>query len=96
MDAEGDTVPQNNRATATLPASRETRAFLLSGSDLEADQPLVDALQIGKTGRHERGKSNSVPATLAEMQGYDAIFLSNVAAGDLTADFARTAGKRGA
>ncbi len=85
VDAEGDTVPQNNRATAFASVKGDPR-ILLIGSDLEADQPLVDALRSAKLDVTSAG-INSVPATLAEMQGYDAIFLSNVAAGDLTADF---------
>ena len=36
------------------------------------------------------------PGTLAEMQSYDAIFISNLAAGDLGTDRQRAAGKRGA
>ncbi len=84
VEAQGDTVPQNNRAIAFASVKGEPRVLVVS-SDPEADKPLLDALR--STRLDVRGVDLSgFPATLAEMQDYDAIFISNVAAGDLGTD----------
>jgi uncharacterized membrane protein len=84
VEAAGDTVPQNNRASAFASVKGEPEILVVS-SDPDGDKPLVAALQSA----HLRVKGvgvNGFPPTLAEMQNYDAIFLSNVAAGDLGKD----------
>ncbi|HEY3916027.1 MAG TPA: glutamine amidotransferase, partial [Verrucomicrobiae bacterium] len=55
-------------------------------SDPKKDQPLVAALQNGKL---EVKVTDRFPDTLAELQSYDAIFLSNISAGDLGLDSMR-------
>lgn len=84
VEAPGDTVPQNNRASAFASVKGEPEILVVS-SDPAGDQPLVDALKSA----HLQVKAvgvNGFPATLAEMQNYDSIFLCNVAAGDLGKD----------
>lgn len=84
VEAPGDTVPQNNRASAFASVKGEPEILVVS-SDPEGDKPLVAALQTARI--HVKGVGiNGFPGTLAEMQNYDAIFLSNVAAGDLGKD----------
>jgi uncharacterized membrane protein len=84
VDAPGDPVPQNNRATGFATVQGEPRVLLVS-ADPDQDRQLAEAL---KSARLEINlvTVNKFPGTLAEMQSYDAIFISNLAAGDLGAD----------
>jgi Ca-activated chloride channel family protein len=84
VEAPGDTVPQNNRASAFASVKGEPEILVVS-SDPEADKPLVQALQSAHLQVKEVGV-NGFPPTLAQMQNYDSIFLCNVAAGDLGKD----------
>lgn len=84
VEAKGDSVPQNNRATTFTNVKGDPRVLVVS-SDPEGDRPLVAALHSAKLEVKGVGVIG-FPANLAEMQSYDAIFLSNVAAGDLTHD----------
>jgi uncharacterized membrane protein len=84
VEAEGDTVPQNNRASAFTRVKGDPQILVVS-SDPEGDKPLVAALQTSRVQTKLVGV-NGFPSSLAEMQSYDAIFLSNVAAGDLGID----------
>jgi uncharacterized membrane protein len=84
VEAPGDTVPQNNRASAFASVKGEPEILVVT-SDLEGDKPLVAALQSAHLNVKAVGV-NGFPATLAEMQNYDSIFLCNVAAGDLGKD----------
>ncbi len=84
VDAPGDTVPQNNRASAFTSVKGEPQILVVS-SDPEADKPLVEALRSARLQVKSVGV-NGFPGSLAEMQSYDAIFLCNVAAGDLGKD----------
>src|SRR5207247_4755292 len=59
----------------------EPRVLVVS-SDLEQDRQLVGALQTSKLEIRHVGIKD-FPGTLAEMQSYDAIFISNLSAGDL-------------
>jgi hypothetical protein len=84
VDAPGDTVPQNNKASAFTSVRGEPQILVVS-SDVQGDQPLVDALRSARLQVKLVGV-NGFPPTLAEMQSYDSIFLCNVAAGDLGKD----------
>jgi uncharacterized membrane protein len=84
VEAPGDTVPQNNRASAFADVKGEPEILVVS-SDPDADQPLAAALQSARLKTKLVGVKD-FPATLAEMQSYDSIFLCNVAAGDLGRD----------
>ncbi len=84
VEAPGDTVPQNNHASAFANVKGEPGILIVS-SDPIADAPLLAALQSA----HFKSKLVGIkdfPASLAEMQSYDSIFLCDVAAGDLGRD----------
>src|SRR5882724_1555189 len=81
VDAPGDPLPQNNRAMGFATVRGEPRVLLVS-SDLEQDRQLASALQTARIEIRHVGVKD-FPGTLAEMQSYDAIFISNLSAGDL-------------
>jgi uncharacterized membrane protein len=85
LDAPGDTVPQNNHATAFATVHGNPRILIVS-SDPQKDQELAAALQSSKL---DVKITDRLPGTLAELQSYDSIFLSNLAAGDLGLDAMR-------
>lgn len=84
MDAPGDVLPQNNRGTGFASVQGDPRVLIVSSAP-EQDQPLAAALQSARL-EIKLGGLNSLPNSLAEMDSYDAIFLSNVSAGDLGRD----------
>ncbi len=80
LETPDDPVPQNNKASGFV-SVREGQSVLIVSSDPSTDGMLVAAL---------REKMNvkltdvrGFPGTLPEIQSYDEIILSNVAAGDL-------------
>ena len=79
--AAGDMVAQNNRAISFVNVVGDPRILLVSDRP-EQDQPLAEALRSSKLDVLITDLSG-FPESLAEMQSYDAIFLSNIAAGDL-------------
>lgn len=81
VDVPGDLVPQNNRAGNFASVRGEPRVLIVS-TDPAQDRPLADALRESKL-QTQLSDLSGFPATLAEMQSYDAIFISNLAAGDL-------------
>ena len=84
LEAEGDGVPQNNQASAFTSVRGEPHILLVS-AEAEADKPLAAALRSARLEVQATGP-NGLPGTLAELQSYDAIFISNLAAGDLGED----------
>ncbi len=84
VDAPGDPLPQNNRATGFTTVRGEPRILIVS-ADPEQDRQLAAALQSSRLVIDLAGV-NKFPSTLAEMQSYDAIFISNMSAGDLGLD----------
>ncbi len=84
VDAPGDPLPQNNRASAFATVHGEPRILIVSDAPKE-DEALAAALQSTKVETALVGV-NGFPGTLAEMQSYDGIFLCNVSAGDLGSD----------
>lgn len=84
LEAPGDQLPQNNRAV-NFTYVRGDPTILLVSNDPGADAQLAEALKQSKLAVKLVGV-DKFPSTLAEMQTYDAIFLSNVAAGDLGTD----------
>ena len=84
VDATGDPLPQNNRATSFTTVRGEPRILVVS-ADPEQDKQLAAALKTPSLGVVLVGIKD-FPSTLAEMQSYDAIFISNLAAGDLGLD----------
>jgi uncharacterized membrane protein len=87
IEGERDQFAQNNRAV-NFTYVRGDPTILVVSSDPDGDQQLAAALKES----HLDVKLVPVsgfPATLAELQTYDSIFLSNVAAGDLGTDMMR-------
>lgn len=84
VDAEGDPLTQNNRAASFANVRGEPRVLLIS-SEPDQDRALAEALQLSRLEVRVVG-ANEFPGTLAEIQSFDAVFLSNIAAGDLGAD----------
>jgi uncharacterized membrane protein len=84
VDAPGDPVPQNNRATSFATVRGQPRILIVS-DDPEQDKQLAEALKSPSLEVSLVGIKD-FPGSLAEMQSYDAIFISNLAAGDLGLD----------
>ena len=87
LDAPGDVLPQNNRATSFTSVRGDPRILIIS-ADPNNDAPLANALKTSKLEIKLAGL-DGFPSTLAEMQSFDTIFLSNIAAGDLGMDSMR-------
>jgi len=81
VDAPGDMLPQNNRATAFTSVKGDPRVLVIS-SEPDQDRQLAAALESARLDV-KLGGLNNLPNSLAEMDSYDAIFLCNIAAGDL-------------
>jgi len=84
VEAAGDKVPQNNQATGFVSVRGEPRVLVLSAAPGE-DAALAAALQSTKLSV-KLADLGAFPQTLAQLQYYDAIFISNLAAGDLGDD----------
>ena len=84
VDAPGDPLPQNNRASAFATVRGEPRVLVVS-AEPDQDKALAASLQSSRLETSLVGVKD-FPDTLAEMQSYDAIFISNLAAGDLGMD----------
>jgi uncharacterized membrane protein len=84
VEAPGDPIPQNNRATSFTTVRGEPRILVVS-ADPEQDKQLASALKTPSLGVVLVGIKD-FPSSLAEMQSYDSIFISNLAAGDLGLD----------
>jgi len=85
IEAPFDSVPQNNHATAFATVRGDPRVLIVSSNPKE-EATLLAALQ---TGTLDVKLADRFPGTLAEIQSYDAIFLCNIAAGDLGLDSMR-------
>jgi uncharacterized membrane protein len=81
VDAAGDLLPQNNKATSFVNVQGDPSLLVVS-SDPAQDAQLVQALRSARLDI-TAGGLEVMPGTLAEMQSYDSIFLSNIAAGEL-------------
>ncbi len=84
LDIPDDRIPQNNRASGFTFVQGDPRVLFIS-SDLTADANVIAALRSIRIEVKEGGIER-LPSDLAEIQSYDAIFLSNIAAGDLGRD----------
>jgi len=87
LEGQHDLLPQNNRAV-NFTYVRGDPSILIISSDPSSDQQLAQALQQSRL-EVKLTDVGGFPSTLAEMQTYDAIFLSNIAAGDLGMDMMR-------
>lgn len=84
VDAVGDSLPQNNRAAAFASVKGDPRVLLISGEP-DQDETLAAALRSARLEVKVVGLGG-LPNSLAEMDSYDAIFISNLSAGDLGRD----------
>ncbi len=84
IEAGGDRIPQNNRASGFANVRGDPRVLIVSSDPLR-DAPLANALRGSKL-KVELGGLASLPGSLAGLQAFDSIFLSNVNAGDLGRD----------
>jgi uncharacterized membrane protein len=84
VDAPGDPLPQNNRA-ASFANVRGLPRILVVSADPEQDRPLAATLKSPTLSVNLVGVKD-FPGSVAEMQSYDSIFISNLAAGDLGLD----------
>lgn len=84
VDAPGDLRPENNRAVAFVNVQGQPRLLIVS-SDPAEEGALAAALQATNRVVELRGL-NGLPASIAELQSFDAIFLCNIAAGDMGQD----------
>ena len=81
VDTAGDSVPQNNQASSFTQVGGDPTVLIIS-ADPAGDQTLAAALRTAKLEVRLAG-IDAFPRTLAQIQSYDAVFISNVAAGDL-------------
>ncbi len=81
IEAPGDSVPQNNRAINFTTVRGDPRVLLVS-AEPGKDVALAETLRLANLAVNVADLTK-FPGTLAEMQSYDSIFLSNIAAGDL-------------
>jgi uncharacterized membrane protein len=81
VEVPGDGIPQNNRATAFVNVRGDPRILLVS-QDPQQDATLAAALRSANIELRVTS-ADKFPESLAELQSYDCIFISNVAAGDL-------------
>jgi uncharacterized membrane protein len=84
VDAPGDPLPQNNRATGFTTVHGDPRILIVS-ADPEQDRALAAALQSSRLDI-KLVDLKGFPINLVEMQSYDTIFISNLSAGDLGLD----------
>src|SRR5688572_19066121 len=82
IEGEQDLLPQNNRAV-NFTYVRGDPTVLIVSTDPTADQHLAKALRESKLEVRIVDTDAFSGFSLAEMQTYDAVYLSNVAAGDL-------------
>lgn len=87
LEGEFDLLPQNNRAV-NFTYVRGDPTVLIVSSDPNSDQELASALRQSRL-EVKLADIGGFPSSLAEMQTYDAIFLSNISAGDLGTDSMR-------
>lgn len=80
-DVRGDTIAGNNVARALVAVVAKPRVLLLA-RESEEMRPFVRALTVGQIDVEQR-LPDGLPASLAELRGYDLLVLANVAAGAL-------------
>ena len=82
LEVPGDSLPQNNRGAAFTGVIGEPRVLVVSSKPSQ-DEPLVAALRASRL-QVNLVDVRAMPTSLAELQSYEGIFLSNVAAGDFS------------
>ena len=84
IEAGGDRVPQNNRASGFANVRGDPSVLIVS-ADPAQDAPLANALRATNL-EVTLGDLSALPGSLAGLQTFDTIFLSNINAGDLGRD----------
>ena len=84
IEAGGDRVPQNNRASGFANVRGDPSVLIVS-ADPAQDAPLAKALRATNL-EVTLGDLSALPGSLAGLQTFDTIFLSNINAGDLGRD----------
>ena len=84
IDVPDDTNPKNNRASNFTFVRGDSKVLVISSAPSE-DAPLVAALRSSGM-EVKSGGLDLFPGRLDELQSYDALFLCNIAAGDLGRD----------
>ena len=84
IEAGGDRVPQNNRASGFANVRGDPSVLIIS-ADPAQDGPLANALRATNL-EVTLGDLSALPGSLAGLQTFDTIFLSNINAGDLGRD----------
>lgn len=87
LEVPGDVVPQNNRGSAFTSVRGDPRVLLVSSAP-QQDQPLADALRSARF-EVRLVDVSQMPATLPELQSYEAIFVSNLSAGSFPGETLR-------
>lgn len=87
LEVEGDTIAQNNKASSFTSVKGDPRVLIVS-AEPDQDRALSRAFKEGKLDV-KLTDLRGFPANLGELQSYDCVFLSNVAAGDLGIDLMR-------
>ncbi len=87
VEVPGDSIAQNNKAAGFANVRGDPRVLVIS-ADPAQDATLAAALRSANL-EVKIGDVGMMPSTLAEMQSYDALFLSNVSAGDLGPELMR-------
>jgi len=82
LEVDGDSVPQNNRAIGYTSVRGRPRMLLVESDPAQA-QPLIDALRQIE-GEIVLLPVDRIPETLAQLQDFDLVLMSNVSAGSLS------------
>jgi len=84
LDAQVDTLPDNNHGLAFTYVEGEPRVLLVEGRPGEGE-PLAAVLR-DRSLKVERVNAGGLPSTLVDLRGYDTILLDNVRADQVTPD----------
>lgn len=84
LDAQGDSIPENNRGYAFTYVGGEPRVLLVDGD--QKPSPVLGAMLLAEKIKVEAVRPDSIPHALRDLQGYDAVIFNNVHAGDVTTD----------
>ena len=84
LDAEGDAIPENNRAFAFTYGEGEPRVLLVDGD--EKKSLTLPAAVKSENIKVEVVPPSGLPFDLRSLQMYDAVLFNNVAAADVTGD----------
>jgi uncharacterized membrane protein len=79
IEAVGDTRPQNNIGNAFTFLKAEPKVLIIEGSELKDAQYLAGAMKAENINA-DIGTPSDIPVNLEDLQRYDALILSNVAA----------------